>query len=72
VQDELTAAAAMVSRFHWAPGAEPPAGPARISCTDALCRTVPSTWHPEFGVIRSNSCTEAVAEGCRCTVRLEW
>ena len=72
VQDELTTAAAMVSRFHWAPGAEPPAGPARISCTDASCRTVPSTWHPEFGVIRSNSCTEAVAEGRRCTVRLEW
>ena len=72
VQDELTADAAMVSRFHWAPGAEPPSGPARISCVAGDCRTIPSSWHPEFGVIRSNACTEAVAEGRRCAVRFDW
>ena len=72
VQDEITADESMVARYHWAPAAGPAAGAVRISCEHASCRTVPTTWHPEFGVIRSNSCTEAVASGRRCIVRLDW
>lgn len=72
VTDELTADGHMRAFLHWAPGAAPPAGPVRVECAGGAAVERPSTWHPAFGVIRSNVRTVIDADGRRLSVRLEW
>jgi uncharacterized heparinase superfamily protein len=72
VNDEISADGKMRAFIHWAPGAEPPIGPVRLHCTGGTVSDSPSTWHPEFGTIRSNVRSEICAGGRRLSVLLQW
>ncbi len=81
IVDDVPRDRASRSHWHWAPGIDP-SDPARIALVDGRSlrveveggswSSVPSTWHPEFGVVVSNASSAADFTGPRCTVTISW